>query len=226
MQLSKILGAIVGSVVSYIFCANYFAFKHESQKIYFLTIAFLLFYWIIKGVSKNTDFMRFFKFLFLWIVIVAVVLGGVSYQYEIKQVANRMVANLIPSLGQGNGDGSVTFYANEDGHFTVKALVNDTQRIDFLVDTGASTVALTATDAKDLGIDVDNLNYNLMLNTANGIAWAARINLALVEVGPIKLKNVEASVSKTGLDTSLLGMSFLGRIKEFELKANQLTLKN
>ena len=106
-------------------------------------------------------------------------------------------------------------------------MINDEQRIKFLFDTGASLISLTSEDASDLGIDIEKLNYNYPLSTANGISLGARINLAKVQVGPITVYNVEAVVNKPGTsDISLLGMSFLSRLKEFIFKGNSLTLTN
>ena len=106
-------------------------------------------------------------------------------------------------------------------------MINDTQRVQFILDTGASLVSLTAEDAQSMGINLDELNYNYALSTANGISFGARIRLAKMQVGPIIINNVDAVVSKPGRsDTSLLGMTFLSRLKQFSIKGNSLTLVN
>ena len=56
-----------------------------------------------------------------WVVITLLIITGYSYQYEIKQFGNRISATIIPGYGQGNGDGSVTFYAGSNGHFQITA---------------------------------------------------------------------------------------------------------
>ncbi len=162
-----------------------------------------------------------------WVAISLLIITGYSYQYEIKQFGNRLSATVIPGYGQGNGDGSVTFYAGNGGHFAVTGLINDEQRVNFLLDTGASLISLTTEDARAIGMNTEELNYNYPLSTANGVSYGARVNLAKVQVGPIILDNVEAVVSKPGAsDTSLLGMSFLSRLKQFSIKGNSLTLVN
>ncbi len=162
-----------------------------------------------------------------WMVITLLIITGYSYQYEIKQFGNRLSATIIPGYAQGNGDGSVTFYAGENGHFAVTALLNDVERVQFLFDTGASMVSLTASDASNMGININQLNYNFPLSTANGISYGARINIARIQVGPIIIENVEAVICKDGTsDISLLGMSFLGKLKQFSIKGNSLTLIN
>jgi aspartyl protease family protein len=161
-----------------------------------------------------------------WVFITLLVITGYSYQLEIKDYSNKLAANVIPGYAQGNGDGSVTFYAGDNGHFEITALLNDENRVHFLFDTGASTVALTKADAQRIGINTDELKYNTPLSTANGTSWSARVNIAKIQVGPITVYNVEGTVSNEGLDTSLLGMSFLRQLRQYMIKGNTLTLIN
>ncbi len=162
-----------------------------------------------------------------WVLISLVIITGYSYKLELEQFSNRLAANIIPGYAQENSDGSVTFYAGINGHFNISAMVNDSRKVKFLFDTGASVVSLTNRDARLLGIDVDNLEYNSPSSTANGVSWGARIKLDKIQVGSIIVYDVSASVSQEGaLDTSLLGMSFLGELKEFKIQESKLTLTN
>lgn len=162
-----------------------------------------------------------------WVLISLVIITGYSYKLELEQFSDRLAANIIPGYAQENNDGSVTFYAGGNGHFNISAMVNDSRKIKFLFDTGASVVSLTNRDARLLGIDVDNLEYNSPSSTANGTSWGARIKLDKIQVGTIIVYDVSASVSQEGaLDTSLLGMSFLGELKEFKIQESKLTLTN
>ena len=160
-----------------------------------------------------------------WVFIGLIAVTGYSYKLELKQFGNRLAANIIPGYAQVNDDGTITFYAGGNGHFNINAMVNDVAKIDFLLDTGASVVSLTNRDAKAIGIDVDNLEYNSPSSTANGTSWGARIMLDKIQIGSIIVHNVPASVSKEGaLETSLLGMSFLRELKQFNIQENKLTL--
>lgn len=162
-----------------------------------------------------------------WVLICLVIITGYSYKLELERFSDRLAANIIPGYAQENSDGSVTFYAGSNGHFNISAKVNDSRKIKFLFDTGASLVSLSNMDARSLGIDVDNLEYNSPSSTANGTSWGARIRLDKIQVGSIIVYDVSASVSQEGaLDTSLLGMSFLGELKEFRIQENKLTLTN
>jgi aspartyl protease family protein len=111
-----------------------------------------------------------------------------------------------------------------DGHYWAEASVGG-QEVRFLVDTGASAVALTPEDAERLGIDPSTLSYAYTVTTASGHAPAARVQLASVVVAGAEVDNVEAYVIQNGLEHSLLGMSYLGRLSRFEATQSSLILR-
>ncbi len=118
----------------------------------------------------------------------------------------------------------VELVAGEYGHFHARIDVNG-RSIDALVDTGASMVALTYEDARRIGIFVKDSDYNLRTSTANGIAKAASVRLSTVDIGGIRVRNVEAAVMEPGkMNKSLLGMAFLGRLQRVEMGAGRLKL--
>jgi len=83
-----------------------------------------------------------------------------------------------------------------------------------MVDTGASTIALTGSDAKRLGIHPAARDYTIKMQTANGVGKAARVQLDRVEINGITVRDVAAvMVADEALSTNLLGMTFLSRIK-------------
>jgi aspartyl protease family protein len=102
-----------------------------------------------------------------------------------------------------------------DGHYWTEASVNG-HEVRFLVDTGASAVSLTPGDAQRLGIETASLDYTARVMTANGPARAARVKLDSIAVGEAQVRDVDALVIENGLSTSLLGMSYLGRLSQFE----------
>jgi aspartyl protease family protein len=111
------------------------------------------------------------------------------------------------------------------GHFIAEPLVNGT-RLNMLVDTGASVVALSAEDAGRAGIFPNAGEYKLTIATANGTIQAAPVKLREVRVGSIVLRDVEAAVLPAGrLKESLLGMSFLRRLSSFQIADGSLVLK-
>lgn len=110
-----------------------------------------------------------------------------------------------------------------DGHFWAEARVNTTT-VRFLVDTGASVVALTPEDARRLGINLTTLVYDQEVSTAMGTTKAARVTIDSMGIGQSRMQDVEALVIREGLSTSLLGMSYLGRLSRFEATPRSLIL--
>ena len=113
----------------------------------------------------------------------------------------------------------------DDGHFWAEGDVNGAS-IRFLVDTGATVVALTAEDAARAGVVLDELNFDVSVRTAAGRAQAASITLARISLGAIEQRDIPALVVREGLTDSLLGMSFLGRLSRFEATPTELTLNH
>ena len=95
-----------------------------------------------------------------------------------------------------------------------------------IVDTGASTIVLRPEDAKKVGIDVSKLSYTVPVLTANGRTTAARVRLEKVAIGPLERGDVDALVAEPkALTESLLGMSFLGRLRSYEFSGDFLSLR-
>lgn len=117
-----------------------------------------------------------------------------------------------------------TIPKSRDGHFWALGEVNGAP-VRFLVDTGASTVALTIADARRLGFETGRLTYGYTVTTANGPARAAAVKLGRVSVGGAALDDVDALVIEEGLEASLLGMSYLGRLSRFEATPTALVLR-
>jgi aspartyl protease family protein len=112
-----------------------------------------------------------------------------------------------------------------DGHFTARAEVNG-EPVTMIVDTGASTIVLKPEDAAKAGIDVKDLSYSVPVITANGRTQAARVRLKTVAIGPLDRRDVDALVAQPGaLTESLLGMSFLSRLRSYEFSGDFLTLR-
>lgn len=115
---------------------------------------------------------------------------------------------------------TVTLAADSRGHFFVNGQVNGAQ-VRFLVDTGATWVALSGADATRLAIDYRKGEQNLM-STANGVAAAYKVKLDSVRIGDITVNNVDAVVMEgSGPGIALLGMSFLNRM---EMRRNGETM--
>jgi aspartyl protease family protein len=115
----------------------------------------------------------------------------------------------------------VTLAAGPGGHFVADGAVNGNP-VRFLVDTGATSIALPARDADRLGIDFRKGQRGIS-QTANGPVTVYRVNLDSVRLGDVELRSVDAIVIEQGLDIALLGMSFLNRV-EMKRDGHTMTL--
>jgi len=140
--------------------------------------------------------------------------------------------NSGPDEAQTPGDGSAALSgpaselqlrANAAGNFVVKGEINGTE-IFFLVDTGASKVALAPQDAQRIGFRDHQLDFSERFNTANGTIRGAPVSLPRLRIGRIEMFDVEASVHETPMRISLLGMTFLSRLDSYEVQGDKMTM--
>ena len=153
-----------------------------------------------------------------------------SYRDDLLPVVGRLAGELIPGSAMvveqsPGGPVEIKIRKRLDGHFTAKTEVNGTS-VSMIVDTGASTIVLRPEDAKKAGIDVSGLSFTVPVLTANGRAMAARVRLNSVAIGPLQREDVDALVAEPdALTESLLGMSFLSRLRSYEFSGDFLMLR-
>jgi aspartyl protease family protein len=124
-----------------------------------------------------------------------------------------------------SGYRTVTVESGPGGHFQVEGSV-DGRRLDFMVDTGATDVALRERDANKLGIFPRPNEYTGRVSTANGVIAVAPVRLSSLEINGIRVYNVAAHViPDQALSVNLLGMSFLSRVRRFEMANGRLVLE-
>jgi aspartyl protease family protein len=160
-----------------------------------------------------------------WVVLGVLLVGGYAYRDQVEAAGRHILAELSPSTPEVTGQREVTLRAAGDGHFHVDARVNGAP-VRMLLDTGASAVALTPEAAEHAGIDLDKLDYDIPVQTANGTDRVALARIRELAVGTIVLRDVQAYVSRPGrLPEPLLGMSFLDRLGGFEKSGRKLILR-
>lgn len=131
----------------------------------------------------------------------------------------------VPAAAVNGNSRSVVVPRDDRGHFEVDARVNG-RRIGFMVDTGASVIALTARDAARLGIHPAQNAFIAEVRTANGTVRAAPVTLDRVEIDDIVEYNVGAMVLPEGaLGDNLLGLTFLSKLRKFEYSDGRLVLE-
>jgi aspartyl protease family protein len=135
---------------------------------------------------------------------------------SLEETATPQPASLAP--------GRVKLQADRRGHFNGTFRFNG-KPVDGLVDTGASLVAINESTARKLGFGASSLDFRYSVGTANGNTDAARIILDRVEIGNLRVRGVEAFVMRDkALAGTLVGMSFLKKLKSFEVENGSLTL--
>src|SRR5947209_9080686 len=128
------------------------------------------------------------------------------------------------TVGQA-GSRSLSIPRDARGHFLTEGRI-DGQRIGFMIDTGASVVALNETSAARFGLRPSRSEYNATVSTANGTIKAARTRIAMLDVGGLVVRDVDAMVlPDEALSENLLGLSFLSRLKRFEYANGQMVLE-
>lgn len=159
-----------------------------------------------------------------WAGIALVLVLAYSFRDDAGAIVNRVTGELLPSRPMINGTGEVILRSSQNGHFHADAWI-DGVKVRFLIDTGATTTALSSGDAERIGYDLADLDYNQTVSTANGRTQVAIVRLGEIDLGGIRAQNVAATVHREGLDQSLLGMNFLDRLSGFERRGDELVLK-
>ena len=194
----------------------------------FGSLAYKLLILVFLGSAALTMFReRFSQALttaLLWVVVGLVLVIGYSYRFELHNVADRVMAELVPGHVISHGR-TVEVARTTSGDFDVLAHINGV-RVPMVLDTGASSVVLTQQDARAAGLPLEILNYTVNIDTANGRTRAAPVTLDRLAVGGLEERSVEALIVQPGqLRTSLLGMSFLNRLQSWQVSGDRLILK-
>jgi aspartyl protease family protein len=168
------------------------------------------------------------------IVITAAIMAGLGT--FMAQMASKMTpapasaTTAVPqaaavAMPSQSGGRTLNIARDARGHFATEGRI-DGQRINFMVDTGASVIALNESSAARFGLRPTPGQYNATVTTANGTIKAARTRLALVEVGGLAVRDVDAMVlPDEALSENLLGLSFLAKLKRFEYANGQMVLE-
>jgi len=159
-----------------------------------------------------------------WVVIGLLLAVGYTYRHDLRDIGERVLAELLPGRAVSRG-GVVEIARGNRGEFQVTAQINGA-RVATVYDTGASAVVLTQEAAKAAGLPLDFLNYSVAVETANGRTRAAPVTLDRIKIGGIEQRAVPALIAQPGqLRTSLLGMSFLNRLRSSEVRGDRLVLR-
>jgi aspartyl protease family protein len=162
---------------------------------------------------------------------------GVVFQAELKafgywfagvtppDIASVTLSSPEPDAGRRTSGRSVELKMGRGGHFVTDAEANG-RRIEVMVDTGATIVALTYEDARAAGLEPRPSEFTHRVQTANGIARVAPVTIDRLQIGDILVRQVAGVVIEEGkLKTTLLGNSFLNRLSRYEMRQGRLVLE-
>ncbi|EJL72522.1 clan AA aspartic protease, TIGR02281 family [Variovorax sp. CF313] len=124
--------------------------------------------------------------------------------------------------GTGGGGSRVVLSADSRGHFMTQGAING-RPVTFMLDTGATSIALSADDALRIGLDYSK-GQRVVMNTANGQAQGYRLRLQSVRVGDVEVYDIDAIVSPQAMPFVLLGNSFINRFS-MRRDADQMVLE-
>ena len=169
------------------------------------------------------------------ILITAAVIGGLGVfmaQMADKitpavatKVAAKPAATIAMAASPSTGSRTLSIPRDFRGHFATEGRI-DGQRIAFMVDTGASVIALNESSAARFGLRPVPNQYTARVSTANGTIKAARARLERVEVGGLVVRDVDAMVlPDEALSENLLGLSFLSKLRRFEYANGMMVLE-
>ncbi|GGE44673.1 retropepsin-like aspartic protease family protein [Actibacterium pelagium] len=133
-------------------------------------------------------------------------------------------SDLSPRQSVFEDSGRIEVPRSFDGHYYLTVTINDTE-VDFVVDTGATSIVLSRADARKAGFSENDLRFTGQASTANGMVRTAPVRLDTIAIGPIVDRNVRAWVNEGDLDTSLLGMAYLQRFDTVTFNNGTLILQ-
>ncbi|AGU50979.1 putative aspartic protease [Variovorax paradoxus B4] len=144
-------------------------------------------------------------------------------ELEGKRVNLRMDTPVSIGGGGGSGGGSrIVLPADSRGHFMTQGAING-RPVTFMLDTGATSIALSADDAQRIGLDYSK-GQRIQISTANGMSTGYRLRLQSVRVGDVEVYDIDAIVSPQPMPFVLLGNSFINRFS-MRRDADQMVLE-
>lgn len=186
----------------------------NGQLIYLLLLGAMVAGWFFMQTRQGLN--RTLQYAAVWGIIFVGGAAAVGLWQDISRDASR------PQLSQSQ-TGQIIVPRARDGHYYLQLIIN-TEPVNFVVDTGATEMVLTQTDAARVGLDLDALNYLGRANTANGEVRTAFVKLDSVSLGDVTDRDVTALVNEGEMKGSLLGMGYLQKWGRIEITGGEMIL--
>lgn len=166
------------------------------------------------------------KQLVITVIAIGLAVGWLAPSQDAGKSAHVTAGNggsRLAAARAGNASGDAVLSRSPDGHFYADVSI-DSQDVRMLVDTGASVIALTGSDAEALGLEWSDDELYPIGRGASGDVIGKPVRLDRVRLGDLEAEGVEAIIVPEGLDVSLLGQSFLGRVGKVEIEDGRMVL--
>ena len=158
---------------------------------------------------------RTVQYIAVWGLLFVAVMAGYGLWHDLRR-------DVLP-MQDILATGQIELPRDRSGHYHATLQVNGVP-VEFVVDTGATTVVLTQKDAKRAGIATEDLSFFGQAQTANGTVAIAPVRLDSLALGPMVANDVAAAVTGGEMDISLLGMTYLERFAKIEIAGGRLLL--
>ena len=169
-------------------------------------------------IARRPGFKAIAGSVIAWVVIAGIVYAIVDHRDQLAGLAARV------GIGDQSVEGETTrIRMASDGHFWARVELNGVPRR-MLIDSGATTTAISQATADAAGIR-DSGGYPVIIDTANGQVLAKRASIDTLQLGSLKINNLNAIVSDRFGDTDVIGMNFLSRLGSWRVEGGTLILE-
>ena len=174
--------------------------------------------------SRRIGLGEIFRNILIWIAIFAVFIVGFSYQQEILAVWSRVSGEMTGANKQLVVGDTLRIRQSPDGHFWVDTMVNELP-VRFLIDSGATTTAMSLATARNSGVEVNESSFPVILTTANGSVEAQRGNIQALQVGPMIARDLPIVVAAEFGESNVIGMNFLSKLRSWRVEGTEMVLE-
>lgn len=174
--------------------------------------------------SRRIGFGEILRTALTWVLIFAVFIVAFSYKQEILAVWNRVSGEVTGSNDQRVVGDTLRIRQSADGHFWVNASVNELP-VRFLIDSGATTTAMTLRTARSAGIEISDSPFPVILTTANGSVEAQRGRIQSLKMGSLVAEDLPVVVAEEFGDSNVIGMNFLSKLRSWRVEGRDMVLE-
>lgn len=191
----------------------------------YLIYAILLLVLMASGlIARRLPMKQYAKMIAAWVGIFAVAFVLMSFRPEMSMAWERIKGELTGAPRQSSDDQGIRLVRQDDGHFWLRAAINN-QNVDFMVDSGATTTAINANTARQIGLKSNSSKLPIELETANGRIRVASATVPSIVVGEYQVDDHDVVISDKFGDTNVVGMNFLDSFGSWSVTGDVMQLK-